>query len=223
MSFWDWLAAKLSGKPNHVEVANDLVWINQIAKFEGLRRAADQSVKEAALVLVVAHFPGTLTQVRQAFAGRAVEDLGNQTRITPADLMRRADKGAGPCLTLATTLVDEDLAGPAQPEPGLVSILVAERHFVRANDDWIVTFAGCLPRRCRVTFHSSLDDALLRATTGDWLKGVLAQLGMTESEPIASRMVARRIRTAQARFASHADQDRRVESAEQWLEQNPPH
>ena len=71
-------------------------------------------------------------------------------------------------------------------------------------------------------FHLSLKDPLMRVFAGEWVEGVLSRLGMEESKPIQSRMIARRIRVAQAQFARQVDADQPADSPEKWLRLNVP-
>jgi hypothetical protein len=50
----------------------------------------------------------------------------------------------------------------------------------------------------------------------------LRRLGMHETDAIESQMILRRVKAAQAKYASKARGDERAESAEQWLERNGP-
>jgi preprotein translocase subunit SecA len=103
---------------------------------------------------------------------------------------------------------------------GLIQILVAERHFLRECDEVIITFAEGLGKRCHVTYHCSLEDPLMKVFAGQWIKEVLQRLGTDESASVESRMVARRVRGAQGKFAAEARQRRDANSAEEWLQAN---
>ena len=102
----------------------------------------------------------------------------------------------------------------------MIHILVAERHFLRECDEAIITFAEGLGKRCHVTYHCSLEDPLMKAFAGEWVKGVLQRLGMDESAPVESAMVARRVRGAQGKFAASAGWGCDADSAEEWLQSN---
>jgi hypothetical protein len=219
MGFWDWL----SGKPKIVEVSDDVIWMNQAAKFKGLRHAVEKRLQDSVVILVVAHFPKTLAQVAEALGELPWRySRSGDTRLPVAEALRGAGKGTSPCLALAASLVAADPPEPLDEEAGLVSILAAERHFLRTHDDQIVDFAKCLGRRCHITFYLSLHDPLVRGMVGEWVEGILTRLGMTASEPIASRMVARQFKRAQRVFAGQAHPDRAAESAEEWLEGKGP-
>ena len=82
--------------------------------------------------------------------------------------------------------------------------------------------SGCEGRPCQVTFFLSLEDSLLRPIGGEWVQGLLQRLGATESSPIESEMIARRIPTVQERYARRAGTERDADSPQEWLELNAP-
>lgn len=219
MGFWDWLL----GGPKTVEAA-DVIWLNREAKFRGIRQAVQARPEGSRVVLVVAHFPTTLAQVKEALGEQGLPFLGDQRRLSAADVLRHDNQGSGPrtLVALAEALLPEASPGPVDEGAGHVSILVAERHFLRTHDERIMAFAGELGKRCRVTFHLSLHDPLLRLFAGEWVEGVLGRLGAKEDEPIESVMVARRVKSAQGKFARQAAEERTAQSAEEWLELNAP-
>jgi hypothetical protein len=217
VGFWDWL----TGRPKNIEVANDVIWMNQAAKLRGLRAAVREELDNARFVLVLAHFPNTLTQLKAALEEQGLPCLGAGDRVSAAELLRHEPtSGESAVLALAESLVPEPFPDPVDELASRVPILVGERHFRRAHDERISAFARGLKRRCRITFHLSLHDPLMRLFAGEWVGDVLRRLGMQDNEPVESRMVARRIKGAQAKFARPISPDRSANSAEEWLELN---
>jgi preprotein translocase subunit SecA len=117
-------------------------------------------------------------------------------------------------------LVPDDYPNPVDESLDIVTILVAERHFLRAPDEQVMAFASNLGRRCHLAFHLALDDPLLKVYAGEWLGPLLARLGMNEAQPIENAMIARRIKDAQDRFAKRVVDDHQADSAEEWLRLN---
>jgi preprotein translocase subunit SecA len=218
VGFWDWLA----GKPKAVEVADDVIWMTSAAKLRGLCAAARGVVPAGPPLLVLAHFPATLASVREAIQGQGVPHRPVAGRLTPAEVLRQAAEGHGPLLALAESLLPGEPTDPPTGSSERLGVLVAERHFLRSHDDQVVAFAATLGRRARVTFHLALHDPLLRQFAGDWVGGVLGRLGMSEDDPIESRMVAGRVQGAQARFDRYGDSESRAASPEEWLRLNAP-
>jgi hypothetical protein len=52
--------------------------------------------------------------------------------------------------------------------------------------------------RSRIVYHLSLEDAVMKRFSGEWVVGVVRSLEMTEGTSITSRLVARRIRSTTA-------------------------
>jgi hypothetical protein len=219
MGFWSWL----TGKPKGIEVV-DRIWLNQEAKFQGLCREIEERIHTSPVILAVAHFPGTLSRLRSEVAQCNVAHRDQDRRLSPADF-RRAAKGGNPgpiILAHAGALMPDEFPGPLDGDLPPVSILVAERHFLRSHDQRVVDFARSLGRRCRLSFHMSLQDPLMRIVVEERVRQTLRKLGMTGSEPIESAMVARRIKPAQAKLAKRIMRERKASSAEEWLRWNVP-
>jgi preprotein translocase subunit SecA len=217
VGFWDWL----KGKPKSVEEV-DVVWMNQDAKFQALCTEVQEQLLATPTVLVVAHFPATLARLRKIFDQNALSHVVQEHRLLAPDFLRAATQGNAPRIMLvrADALIPDEFPNPPADDLTPLSILVAERHFLRANDDPIVAFARSLGRRCRVSFYLSLQDPLLEGILGEWLSGVLTRLGTSESQPIGSKMVFRRFKDGQANFARRVANERKANSAEEWLAAN---
>jgi hypothetical protein len=200
MGLFDWL----QGEKSNVEVAVDRIWLTKAAKLAGISSDVAQSLADPGgplIVLLVAHFSDSAGEV-QELVERAGFDQRNVLSVMANDL-------AG----FSTRLVE---FGESQ----WVEIVVAERHPLASHDDSLIAFARTLPCRCRIVFHVSLDEPLMRIFAGDWLKQVLERLGMEENEAIESRMVSRRIQDAQKKIAQRATGDVPAESCEAWFERN---
>jgi hypothetical protein len=220
VGFWDWLR----GRPSNVRIDDDAIWLSASAKLRGLSKQIQAPPEGTPLVLVVAHFPETLAQMKNQLGNDRVEHGDADRRFSPADVARIISQKNEPriLLVLAEVLIPDEFPGTVDADANEVSILVAERHFLRSHDQAIVTFATSMTRPCRVAFHLSLDDPLLRVFAGEWVRNLLSDLGMTESNPISSPMIARRIKSAQARLAKRAIDERKAASAQEWLQLNMP-
>lgn len=200
MGLFDWL----TGKKDKVKIAEDRIWLTQEAKIAGIGREVAQAITNPAapsVVIVVAHFKHCLEQLRTVIAGL----YGDRVLVTCAD----------------------DLAGRtptdmAADESRSILIVVGERHPLPSHDESVLDIARSLSCRCRIVYHMSLEDAVLKRFSGEWVEGVLRRLGMKEDEAIESRVVGRRIRAALKRIAANATGDLPANSAEEWLERNCP-
>jgi preprotein translocase subunit SecA len=99
---------------------------------------------------------------------------------------------------------------------------MAERHFLRKNDECVSDFAETLGSPSDITFYLSLEDPLLKTFAGGWIKQMLQRMGAEESMAIESRLLVRRVRKAQDKIAKRAEDVGEADSAEEWLRLNVP-
>jgi hypothetical protein len=200
MGLFDWL------KPQHsnVEILGDVVWLTKKAKYAGMMKAVEDGLNEPdspVAILLVAHFQDCLGELHQVVETQGLDD-------------RRL-----------FTLPVENLEGTPAPmrtadESGRIDIILAERHPLPLHNKAVVEWATTLPCRCQLVHHVSLEDPLMRMFAGEWVEDIIERLGMSEDEPIESRIVARRIEAAQKKVEVQAVSDLRADSAERWLELN---
>ena len=200
MGLFDWLKG-----PQTTAQTEDLIWLTRQAKFAAVQREVADALADPDgfdAIFVVAHFQDCLDEIQSL----ATDAGWDQDRVF---------------VTKSDTL--EAQAGQAAADPSLrILITVVERHPLPSHDDALRDFARSLSSQCRFVQHVSLEDSLLRLFAGDWVEQVLRQLGMQENDAIESRMVARRIRTAQEKIAARARGDAPAESAAAWLKENCP-
>ncbi len=202
MGLLDWL----KGPKSNVEEVEDFIWMTAAAKGTGVIASVREALAAPdapTVVVLVAHFEDCLVEMRQLLEASSVDD--------PCVFALRADD----LESVRSSLVGLD-------DAQLVEIIVAERHPLLEQDDALIEFARQCGCRFRITHHLSLDDPLLQAFAGDWIRSVLERLGMKEDEPIQSRIVSRRVRTAQAKITRGGADESVVESAEAWFERNEP-
>jgi hypothetical protein len=201
MGWFDWLKPK----PTNVDVQPDVIWASDDAKLAGIRQEIEKASSRElppAAIIVVAHFK----KCREWLDG-----LGN-----------RAGKYVPIRLCLAKDLAAETRSGITPAGGQGIDIIVAERHPHARYDEELLATAEALPFPCRLTYHLSFDDALLRVFSSQGTLDTLRRLGMKEDESIRSKMVARRLREAQRKVAKFAWGDVPAESAEKWFELNAP-
>jgi hypothetical protein len=202
MGLFDWLKPKRDS----VDIAPDCIWLSKNAKLEGIQReiaAALADPDDPDALFVVAHFQDCLDELNAMIARSAFDDK----RIH---------------VTLAAALEGRSSALTALDESHRILLVVGERHPLPSHDESVVEFARSLPCLSRIAYHASLEDALLRQFSGEWVEGILKKLGMKEDEAIESQMVSRRLIGAQKRIAGKAIGDLPANSAEEWLMRNCP-
>jgi preprotein translocase subunit SecA len=198
MGFWSWLMGKKSGV-----AITDKIWLTKSARNRALCRDLQDHLSTAHVVIILAHFPATLAEIRQELSeiGIPYEGIANQISAKDANRLAGPQTDRRVRLGLVKQLRADSYPDRNVEEGGPIYILVAERHFIRKYDEVVSDFASTLNKRCQIAFYLSLDDPLLKHFAGEWVKEVLQRLGMNESDPVESPMLARRIAGAQKKFA----------------------
>lgn len=178
MGLWGWLTARRSNRV----CSTDSVWLTTEAKLLGICRQINEDIADSRLILVVAHFAATLAAIKKVLDQEGVpctvrtEPLSSK-EIGGQDRSRRL-------LVRAVSLIADPFPTAEETQSETLQIIVAERHFLRAKDDEIVSFAFSSGKVCRLMFHTSIQDPLMRPFVGDWVGGLLSNLGMSESQPV---------------------------------------
>ena len=189
------------GPGSTVQALDDRIWITEDAKFKGLARQLNES-NDSAVILLIAHFEDTyeqLTTITDGYSG----DVPVQA-------------------VLAGNLSSDIAARLSIDESATINLIVAERHPLLSADDAIMQFTEEIPCNCRLWYHLSLEDPLLKMFASEFVQRILDSLGMTEDEPIESNMISRRVKAAQQKLESTATGNDKASSAAEWLELNTP-
>jgi hypothetical protein len=194
----------LFGRPkSRVELLSDKIWMSHRAKLNGIRREiAERSSSSSAAIILVAHFQDVL------------EDLNAVVAENPWNAPQMA--------TMAENLSTEIASRLNLDETATIDLVVAERHPIVAEDDKVVQFAKGLPCKCRMAYHVSLEDPVLKQFSGEWVTGVLKKLGMAEDESLESPLVNRRLRDSQKKIEETAIGNQPASSAAEWMQLNMP-
>ena len=180
----------------------DKVWLTRSAKHVRIVDDLRNPIPVRKIVLLLAHFPDSLAALKDELVKipMPLEFLGE--RITTKQVLAQAAQDPRAIYVgLQRHLVIEDGEVDGVDEPGLIRIIVMERHPLRSEDDAIAAFAQNLGRRVRLQFHLALDKPLMGMFAGEWVAGVLRQLGAKDDDVIESRMIHRRIAAAQKKMA----------------------
>jgi hypothetical protein len=200
MGFLSFLFGEKS--PSNVDQGPDMIWLTTAAKYQGVRRELLQkSMSRSAAILLISHFSDVHDELNSIVEGYAGE--------VPVLVVRASD------------LSSRIAGGFAADENTVIDIIVAERHPLLSEDDRVLSsFADDLPCRCRVSYHVSLEDALMNLFAGESVIAMLRKLGMSDNEAIESRMVQKRVQQAQKKITARVSGNRPAATARQWLELN---
>lgn len=189
-----------------VVIDPDRIWLTKKAKFDGIQSDIARELANPngpVAIFLVAHFQDYAKELRSLVASAGWDEA----RV----LVVRAE-----------ALEGQSATGAALSESQNVLIVVAERHPLPSHDEAITEFASSLPCRCRITYHLSLEDAVLRAFSGPWAEQMLRHLGMKEDQAIESAVVSKQLTSALKKIEARAVRHLPGDSAEQWIERNCP-
>ncbi|MCM2374202.1 preprotein translocase subunit SecA [Aporhodopirellula aestuarii] len=180
----------------------DLIWMTEAGKLNGILAAVNEKGQgDAVAILVVSHFDETHAKIERL--------LTNYSGQVPAMAVRTND------------LSPRIATGSQFNEASRVECIVTEHHPLAEEDDRVINeFVQDLPCQCRVSFCTSLDDAVMQLFAGDYMKSVMKRMGMSDNEAIESALVSRRIRAAQESVAQKTVSSHRANSAKEWIEMN---
>jgi hypothetical protein len=199
VGLFDFLFASTKSR---VKLLEDHIWISQAAKFGGIERELlHRAASNPAPVLLIAHFPETLTRL---------DAIATQHRQVTAILARM----------LAPYIVRRLLLDAS----ATINLIVAERHPLYSVDQKIIQFGEQLPCRCRVTFHLSMEDPLFKRFNDvkPRIEGILKMLGIKDNELFEHKMISRSITHMQKKCEAKALGDQQANSAAEWIEKNLP-
>jgi hypothetical protein len=181
----------LFGTKDQATRGEDCVWMSGAARLKGIGREVERLAKDGRSIVVV------------AWTLPAFDELAHELeRHKPLlcrdlfgfDTLREQLKREGAvAIALGNTVSSEAKTETSIP----VEILICGRNAARASDDAIIRFADLVGVNARVTFHVSMDDALLKDYIAT-LKPLLNRLDVPHDEAISSSMVTRAIAQVQA-------------------------
>jgi preprotein translocase subunit SecA len=203
-------------KPSNVDLGDDVFWLRDAPRIDGVITAASRAVASGSHVLLVTHAADRVERLADAAARAGLPLDGLADPITASELTARLRSQPGPCviLSLAATLrPSPPRIGAAPVQASAIILLIADRHPLRARDEAVVSFAESLAA-VRAEFHVCIEDPLLRVFSGDQTERILRTLGMKDHESITHRMLSRSVERAQKKLADRCPDHARIES---WL------
>jgi len=220
MSFIEWITRRPGFRS-----LEDSFAINRASMLTGLRRAVVQQQKRCDEVLLVAHFFDTFV-VLQDYLGREKIDYQIVDRsFEGSNFPIREDGKAGTVrLALASLIVDRPSEEPAgssnkakRPD---VAVMVCERHPNYRCDKRLYDAVKQFDASVTIGYMLSLDDVVVKEIANPMVLQVLNQLGLDESEMIAShylsRLLERRLHQNGRRYTGQQEAD----SAVEWIKLN---
>jgi len=193
---------------------DDKVWFNSQRKFAGICADVAGLKAEQQNILLLAHFPETLSIVQLALRAASIEFGLAESSI----LCSQSPQGV-----LAVGLV-RAVQPSAQIDlsssEGSLEIVVAEHHPVYGKDKDLIDLAELLPCKPKVCFHTSLDEPLMRHFGSESIVSLFKRLGADEAESISHPLVTTAIRSAQQKIEKQVQRDVHTESMADWFRFN---
>jgi Preprotein translocase subunit SecA (ATPase, RNA helicase) len=192
MGLYTWLVSKIYG----FEIVENRIWLSKAIKYEGIYNTIAREIANpngSRKIFVVAHF----------------EDCLEQLQITL--------DGFDPDLVKIIYAGDLVQSSSGQDHP---LFLIAERHPFYSHDDRLLQFSKNQPGPCRLRYHLSLEDVILKRFVNERTNKILSMLGMEKNQPIQSEMVDYRLGKELKKIAKTMRSDLPARSAEEWLERN---
>ncbi|PHS03198.1 MAG: hypothetical protein COA78_18470 [Blastopirellula sp.] len=221
MGFFDWLfPSKI-----HVELADE-IWMTHEAKQRGFVQRLQQHIKEHDRLIIVVHFVDSMEFVCELLRQAQIDFEHIQHAWDARDTANFLQQSENTIVILAESLPDTRAIGQSKQVDEfspITSIFVYEKHLLLSQDERITLFAKSLPCRTELKYFLSLEDPLIKIFFGDWVQDWLTSAGgLQEDEAIESKMVGRRIRTAQKmieeKIGNQPFAGPNPETTQQWLE-----
>jgi preprotein translocase subunit SecA len=179
-------------------------------KHELLNAKPEYAAREAEIVAQAGRIGGVTIATNMAGRGTDIILGGNPETLAWARLKDKYPTRLDVPQDEWKRTVDEirekekmDEEGRKVAEMGGLHIIGTERHEARRIDNQLRGRAGRQGDPGSSRFYLSLDDDLMRIFAGEWVKSILARLGMEADQAIESRMVSRRIEAAQRKREEH--------------------
>jgi|GEM_PF-1917450 len=154
--------------------------------------------------------PNDLAPILLSLAGQL------KLKDKPSGPDAKQKKGSHSATQKKTAKHSDDAPYLAKP----VSVLAAERHFLRRHDQRIDDFLSQSNFRSQIGYFVALDDAIAKPFCSEPLLRLLEHYGMTANDPIKSQLVSSQIAKMQRKFARQINTDKFADSPERWLELN---
>lgn len=205
-----------------VQLESGKVWVSDTARDAGILSALREQTHPARLVILIAHFPVTLRSIENLLqtAGQPYQTF----ETGPEVAHRLQEKPAAPLIGLARSLLAPLEFPLSNPPLAPVYWIVAEHHPLPQPDDAVVAFARSLQISGRLTFHESLESALLQRYSGGQVASLVRTMNIPEDQPLSTRLLDRTLRAAQEKLAKRVrEYNPNTDSAEAWFQQTLGH
>ncbi len=208
--------------------AVDKIWATKGLKYKGIGDETLKKMNEVFYILLIVHFEKTLGELRKVIDRQKMHyevfkttwDLSNFT------INRLAQDGIKYAVLLSDILPElmryERLSKQMYTKGKKIHIVVAERYPIPERDNKILSYAAQLSQFTTVSFHTALDEPMMRLFGSDSIAGLVKKLGWNEATFTAHPMITKAITEIQRKIKRQSIGDQRVRSQEEWFYYNFP-
>jgi len=184
----------------------DVVYLTEDEKFEAIVREIETVHKSGRPILV-----GTISIEKSERLSKMLKARGIRHEVLNAKHHEReaeiiAKAGQMGNVTIATNMAGRGtdiVLGEGVAEIGGLHVIGSERHEARRIDNQLRGRSGRQGDPGSSRFFVSLEDDLMRIFAGDWVKKILARVGMGQGQELSHPIVSRAIEKAQRRVEEH--------------------
>ena len=210
-------------KKKNIQREDDRVWPTTELKWNGIVEEISSVSGNYLLVLAVAHFKKTASEMRVRFQARnlQIRDLEEAFDFHGSELKKATNQ---PLIVMAERISEFDgkmrQLRASEMKDQEVLFIVAEHHPLHECDEALLSFLSNLPCRSRIRFHSALDEPLFEMFGGERVLDVVKRLGLDEKQYISHPLISSAIEKAQKRIKDKATGNQRVDSMDEWFHYN---
>ena len=166
-------------------------------------------------VLLVAHFPDTFELLQQMLEEQRIEYEVPTVKLNQDWFVALPFSGCRVSITFAEML--ETLKPTDFRSDTRLSVLVAERHPLLAEERAIDEFCRSLPCKVQRGYFLSFEDAVVSQLLDERAIQILDMFGMGQNELINSKLLSNSLDHALKKLSGHAQDGFPANSAAEWL------
>lgn len=206
----------------------DKIWVTKKQKYCGIDNEILKKTNEVFYILLIAHFEKTLEELIKVTNQQDMlyEVFKTTWDISNFNIHRLKQEKKRYAVVLSDILAElmryNRHSRQTDTKGKKIHIVVAERYPIPDRDNTVLSYAAQLSQRTTISFHTALDEPLMRLFGADDITKMVKKLGWDEATFIAHPMITKAIMEIQRKIKSQSIGDQRVDSQEAWLYYNCP-
>ncbi len=206
----------------------DKVWATKKLKYRGIAEEIQKKVSDVFFVLVIVHFEETLGELTKV---TNTQDLRYKLFKTSWDIshfnITRLKKDGLQYAVLSSDILSElmrydESSRHTDMKEKKIHIIAAEHYPLSERDESILSYAVQLSHFSTVSFHSALDEPLLKSFGSESISGLLKKLTWNNQASISHSAITKAITEVQRKIKKQSIGDQHVGSMKDWFYYNYP-